>query len=44
MLIKFQNEKDQNKQQRIAPVLRAQHQWLIKSGISVPELENYFPH
>ncbi len=44
LLVKFQNEKDQNKKQRILPVLRIQHQWLIKAGISLPELENYFPH
>ncbi|HLO30562.1 MAG TPA: hypothetical protein VK249_15570 [Anaerolineales bacterium] len=44
LLIKFQSEKDQKQQQRILPVLRIQHESLIRAGVSVPELEIYFPH
>jgi hypothetical protein len=43
LLIKFYNEKDERDRQRILPVLRAQHEILAESGISVPELEAYFP-
>ena len=43
LLIKFYAEKDPQRRERILPILRAQHQWLMKSGISVPELEIYFP-
>jgi hypothetical protein len=43
LLIKFNAEKDQAKRDRILPILRSQHEWLVKSGVSVPELEIYFP-
>jgi hypothetical protein len=43
LLIKFYNETDERDRQRILPVLRAQHEILVESGISVPELEAYFP-
>jgi len=43
LLIRFNAEKDQRKRERILPVLRAQHEALIKAGILVPELEVYFP-
>jgi hypothetical protein len=43
LLIKFNAEQDSEKQERILPILRAQHEWLVKSGVSVPELEIYFP-
>ncbi len=44
LLIKFSTEQDAIKRERILPILRAQHEELIKAGISVPELESYFPH
>jgi hypothetical protein len=43
LLIKFSAEQDEGKRARILPILRAQHEALIKAGILVPELENYFP-
>jgi len=43
LLIKFKAEQDQKKRARILPILRSQHEALIKAGISVPELEIYFP-
>jgi hypothetical protein len=43
LLIKFNAEQDSEKRERILPILRAQHEWLVKSGVSVPELEIYFP-
>ncbi|RPJ26384.1 MAG: hypothetical protein EHM33_11745 [Chloroflexi bacterium] len=43
LLIKFSAEQDEGKRARILPILRAQHDALIKAGILVPELENYFP-
>ncbi len=44
LLVKFSAERDPAKRERILPILRAQHEELIKAGISVPELESYFPH
>ena len=43
LLIKFNAEQDAQRRQRILPILRAQHEWLVRSGVSVPELEIYFP-
>jgi hypothetical protein len=43
LLMKFNAEQDAEKRERILPILRAQHEWLVRSGISVPELEIYFP-
>jgi hypothetical protein len=43
LLIKFQAEQDELKRARILPILRAQHDALIKAGVIVPELEAYFP-
>ncbi len=43
LLVKFNAEQDEKKRARILPILRAQHQELIKAGISVPELESFFP-
>lgn len=43
LLIKFDAEQDDEKRARILPILRAQHEALIKAGILVPELESYFP-
>ena len=43
LLIKFHAEQDEMKRARILPILRAQHEALIKAGILVPELEGYFP-
>lgn len=43
LLIKFYQESDERDRQRILPVLRAQHERLLEAGISVPELESYFP-
>jgi hypothetical protein len=43
LLIKFNQEEDENARERILPVLRTQHEMLVEAGISVPELEPYFP-
>jgi hypothetical protein len=44
LLIKFNAAINQRDRARILPVLRAQHQSLIKAGISIPpELEALFP-
>ncbi len=44
LLVKFDAEQDAKNRARILPILRAQHEELIKAGVSVPELENLFPH
>ena len=43
LLIKFNAEQDEQKRERIRPILVAQHEALIKAGIFVPELEALFP-
>ena|SRR5215208_7205919 len=43
LLMKFNTEQNEQRRQRILPVLRSQHEALIKAGILVPELESYFP-
>jgi len=44
-LVKFKAAKSEKDRARILPVLRAQHQALIKAGITIPpELEALFPH
>lgn len=43
LLIKFNAVTDENARTRILPVLRAQNEFLINTGVSVPELEIYFP-
>ncbi len=43
LLIKFNAEQDEEKRARTLPILRAQHEALIKAGIQLPELEVYFP-
>jgi hypothetical protein len=43
LLIKFRTAEDAKDRERILPVLRAQHEALIEAGITVPELEPYFP-
>jgi exonuclease VII small subunit len=43
LLIKFNAVTDENARARILPVLRAQNEFLINAGVSVPELEIYFP-
>lgn len=43
LLVKFQNADNAKDRERILPILRAQHQALLEAGISVPELELYFP-
>ena len=43
LLIKFNAEQDEEKRERILPILRAQQEALKKAGVSVPELESYFP-
>ncbi len=35
---------DVQNQERILSVLRSQHESLIKAGLSIPELDIYFPH
>jgi hypothetical protein len=42
LLVKFRNA-DATDRERILPVLRAQHERLVKAGILIPELEDYFP-
>jgi hypothetical protein len=44
LLIKFDAEQDASKRARILPILRTQHEELLKAGVSVPELEKLFPH
>ncbi len=43
LLIKFNAAKSEKDRARILPVLRAQHEALIKAGVSIPELEALFP-
>jgi hypothetical protein len=43
LLIKFRNAEEAKDRERILPVLQAQHEALIEAGITVPELELYFP-
>jgi len=43
LLVKFNTEQDEMKRARILPVLRSQHEALLKAGITLPELEIYFP-
>jgi hypothetical protein len=43
LLIKFRNAEDADDRARILPVLQAQHQALLEAGVTVPELEDYFP-
>lgn len=43
LLVKFQNTKNEQDRSRIMPVLRAQHEALIKAGVTIPELEALFP-
>jgi len=44
LLVKFNAAKSEKDRVRILPVLHAQHEALIKAGVSVPELEALFPH
>ena len=43
LLVKFNAAKTAKDRARILPVLRAQHESLIKAGVSIPELEALFP-
>jgi hypothetical protein len=43
LLIKFNAAKSEKDRARILPVLRAQHEALIKAGLLTPELEALFP-
>jgi hypothetical protein len=43
LLVKFNAAQNAKDRARILPVLRSQHQSLIKAGVSVPELEALFP-
>jgi hypothetical protein len=43
LLVKFNAAKSEKDRARILPVLRTQHEALIKAGVSVPELEALFP-
>jgi hypothetical protein len=43
LLVKFNAAQNAKDRARILPVLRTQHQSLIKAGVSVPELEALFP-
>jgi hypothetical protein len=42
LLIRFQTLEDVRAQERILPVLRSQQKSLIKMGVTIPELDNYF--
>jgi len=44
LLVKFNATKSAKDRARILPVLRTQHEALVKAGISTPELEALFPH
>ena len=44
LLVKFNATKNENARARILPVLRAQHEALIKAGVRTPELDALFPH
>lgn len=43
LLLKFRNAETDHDRARILPVLQAQHNALLEAGVSVPELESYFP-
>jgi len=43
LLVKFEAAKNEKDRSRIMPVLRAQHDALIKAGLTIPELEALFP-
>lgn len=43
LLVKFNTTTNERDRQRILPVLRAQHESLIKAGVSIPQLEALFP-
>ena len=44
LLVKLHNSENDQDRALILSVLNAQHEMLIQAGVSVPELENYFPH
>jgi hypothetical protein len=43
LLVKFNAAKNEKDRARILPVLRVQHESLIKAGVSIPELEALLP-
>jgi len=43
LLVKFKAAKSERDRARILPVLRVQHEALIKAGVTIPELEALFP-
>jgi hypothetical protein len=43
LLVNFNAAQTEKDRARILPVLRAQHEALIKAGVSIPELEALFP-
>lgn len=43
LLVKFQNAESEQDRARIRPALLAQHEALLEAGITIPELESYFP-
>jgi hypothetical protein len=43
LLIKFSAEQNAENLARIMPILRSQYETLMEAGVSVPELEEYFP-
>jgi len=43
VLVRFKSDEDVKHQQRIVPVLRFHQESLHELGISIPELDNYFP-
>jgi hypothetical protein len=43
MLVRFKSDQDVRHQERIIPVLRVHQESLSQVGISIPELDSYFP-
>lgn len=43
LLVKLSSVKREEDLARVLPVLRAQHQVLLEAGMTIPELESYFP-
>ncbi len=42
LLVRFRSVEDAQAQERILSVLRSQQELLIKVGVIIPELDNYF--
>jgi hypothetical protein len=42
LLVRFQNEQDEDDRARIRTILRSQQDWLRRAGLSIPELDRCF--